>query len=93
MDNNTRKIVVLDKLDSPQIEQAIFILRETGTSFCRSDAVSEAQRIVENYMHIISPEAAAKSRLPKKRGKFIMGMALYTTLTVVVTTYIMTMIR
>ena len=49
MNNNTRKIVVLSKLNSPKIEQAIFILRDE-VNVSESDALSEAQKIVDNYV-------------------------------------------
>lgn len=49
MNNNTRKIVVLNDIKSPRIEQAIFILRDEEV-FSESDAVSEAERIVSLYL-------------------------------------------
>lgn len=50
MKNNTRKIVVLDNIDSSNIEQAIFILRDSPLP-CSTDAVAEAQRIVKLYLN------------------------------------------
>lgn len=50
MTNNTRKIVVLGNIDSPKIEQAIFILRDSTHPYDESDAVAEAQRIVDTYL-------------------------------------------
>ena len=92
MDNNTRRIVVLDKLDSPRIEQAIFILRDTEEDICRSDAVAEAQRIVNNYLRSMSGENI-RTRERKGGGKFIFAMALYTFATVMLTTFFMTLAR
>ena len=91
MSNNTRKIVVLDKIDSPRIEQAIFILRDTDEDICRSDAVAEAQRIVDNYLRSMSGENIRKHR--RKGGKFFFAMTLYTFATVMATTFVMAMIR
>ena len=92
MSNNTRRIVVLDKLNSARIEQAIFILRDTDEEICESDAVLEAQRIVNNYMSAMSGE---KSLIhgKKSRGKFIFGMSLYTLMTIMLTTFIMNMAK
>ena len=90
MNNNTRKIVVLSKLDSPRIEQAIFILRDQVT-VTEKDAVGEAQRIVENYLKSLTME----SRKKEKRGKsyrFIAGMVAYTFFTALVTIYIVNFI-
>ena len=53
MSNNTRKIVVLSKLNSPRIEQAIFILRDE-VNISESDALSEAQKIVDSYIKSLS---------------------------------------
>ena len=39
MKNNTRKIVVLNNIDSPRIEQAIFILKEDASRLDESAAV------------------------------------------------------
>ena len=86
MNNNTRKIVVLNNLDSPKIEQAIFILREE-IQISEHDAVYEAQRIVDLYAKSLStPSAEAKK--PRPRAGFLFGMALYTILTVVMTAYL-----
>ena len=91
MNNNTRKIVVLDKLDSSRIEQAIFILRDTK-NISPSDAVSEAQRIVDDYLRTIS-QSTFKKTVKKPRAKFIIGMILYTFTTMVLTTYLLAFIR
>lgn len=88
MSNNTRKIVVLNKIDSPRIEQAIFILRDEA-DVCERDAVAEAQKIVNEYLKSLS--APPPPPPPKKtRSKFFFGMAVYTFATVALTAYIMT---
>ena len=91
MSNNTRRIVVLDKIDSPRIEQAIFILRDTDEDICRSDAVAEAQRIVDNYLRSMSGENIKERG--RKGGKFIFAMTLYTFATVMLTTFVMAMAK
>ena len=91
MSNNTRRIVVLDKIDSPRIEQAIFILRDSEDDICRSDAVAEAQRIVDNYLRSMSGEKIHERG--RKGGKFIFAMTLYTFATVMLTTFVMAMAR
>ena len=87
MKNNTKKIVVLDRLNSARIEQAIFILRdENGIS--ESDAVSEAQRIVNNYLESLS-EPIACNKKKKFQAKHILALLAYTLTTVVVTMMIL----
>ncbi|MDD6308893.1 MAG: hypothetical protein PUB07_06050 [Clostridia bacterium] len=48
---HTKKVFVLKNFKSPYIEQAIFILREdTAPNAPLSDAVAEAERIVEGFL-------------------------------------------
>ncbi len=47
--DTTKRVIILKKLNSPLISQAIFILKnDTVNEF---SAVSEAERIVEEFMH------------------------------------------
>ena len=89
MSNNTRKIVVLSKIESPRIEQAIFILREEA-DISECDAVAEAQKIVNDYLNSLS----APLQRPRKKiaPTFFLCMAIYTFAAVALTAYIMTMI-
>ena len=68
MNNNTRKIVVLNNLKSQRIEQAIFILRDENVTN-EADAVSEAQRIVEAYLAETRRPLMEKNTKNKKKGK------------------------
>ncbi len=88
MKNNTRKIVVLDRLNSARIEQAIFILRDEN-GICESDAVSEAERIVNNYLASLSEPYAIKEKKKKFQPKFLFGLLAYTLTTVMITAYFM----
>lgn len=88
MKNNTKKIVVLDRLDSAHIEQAIFILRDAN-EITESDAVSEAERIVSAYLDSLS-EPIAKKESKKVQPRFFFAMALYTMVTVMLTAYFLT---
>ena len=83
MQNNTKKIVVLDRLDSAHIEQAIFILRDAN-DITESDAVSEAQRIVNNYLESVSKPVVNE---PKKsfHPKHFFALLAYTAATIVIT--------
>ena len=83
MQNNTKKIVVLDRLDSAHIEQAIFILRDAN-DITESDAVSEAERIVNNYLESLS-EPIAVNKKKKFQPKHFFALLAYTALTIVVT--------
>ena len=91
MSNNTRKIVVLSKLNSPRIEQAIFILRDE-VNVTESDAVSEAQRLVDNYLKSLS---AAPPEKPHKKSPygFLIGLTLYTFATSVITAYLLAFMK
>ncbi len=89
MSNNTRKIVVLSKIDSPRIEQAIFILRDEAVVSER-DAVAEAQKIVDNYLNSLSMPPSPPQ--PKLRSPFFFGMAVYTLAMVVLTVYLTTLL-
>ena len=91
MNNNTRKIVVLSKLNSPRIEQAIFILRDEVT-VTESDAVSEAQKIVDSYVKSLSV-TPPQSKQKKPKFGFFIGMTLYTFLTSVITAYILAFMK
>lgn len=85
--SNTRKIVVLNKIDSPRIEQAIFILRDEA-EVRENDAVAEAQKIVDSYLMSLSEKPSSPP--PKKsRSAFFFAMAVYTCATVILTAYIM----
>ena len=75
MNNNTRRIVVLNNLKSRCIEQAIFILRD-DSSPSEADAISEAERIVDAYLTENSqtlPDKKEKSRKKQKRLFFLGG--------------------
>ena len=92
MKNNTRKIVVLNKLDSPSIEQAIFILREEG-AVSAYEAVNEAQRIVDAYVKSLSRPAPKSEHRRKLSSAFLIGMTLYTFTTVILTAYLLNFIK
>lgn len=86
MNNNTRKIVVLNNLNSPRIEQAIFILRDE-VEISGIDALGEAQKIVDRYIKSLeSPSPERTKRKP--RAKFLLGLALYTFVTIIMTVYL-----
>lgn len=91
MKNNTRKIVVLDKLNSSSIEQAIFILRDNADPI-PTDALSEAQRIVDSYIKTLSHQG---KRAEKKKcsPRFLIGITLYTFSTVILTAYLLAFLR
>lgn len=49
MTNNTKKVIILNKLSSPFVSEAIIILKD-GVSLPQSSVVAEAESIVRNYM-------------------------------------------
>ena len=89
MSNKTRKIVVLSKIDSPRIEQAIFILRDEAF-ITEGDAVSEAQKIVDNYLKSQIPHSSPPPARKFSRS-FLFAMAVYTFATVSLTAYIVSL--
>ena len=84
MKNNTRKIVVLDTVNSSRIEQAIFILRDIK-EFNESAAVTEAERIVNSYLSNLSDPLLHSEKQKKPKMRFFIAMALYTLSTVLIT--------
>jgi hypothetical protein len=88
MKNNTRKIVVLDNINSRRIEQAIFILRDSE-SICESDAVSEAHRIINTYLESSVPPSLRAKQRANRKAKLFVAMTLYTLSTVSLTAYLM----
>lgn len=46
--NIAKRVIILDKLNSPVIAQAIFILKEGAE--CEFSAVAEAEKIVADYI-------------------------------------------
>lgn len=70
MENSTKKIVIFNELKSPRIEQAIFILRDSGCTeganadaYAEADAVDEAERLVDAYLGSLnSPLCSEKKR-------------------------------
>lgn len=87
MNNNTRKIVVLNNLNSPRIEQAIFILRDEVVTN-ESDAVIEAQKIVDMYVKSLEAPSI-QGQKKKSRAGFFIGVTLYTFMTAILTAYLM----
>jgi len=90
MKNNTRKIVVLDNINSSRIEQAIFILRDTS-QICESDAVTEAQRIVNTYLNSLSQPLLQTKKKKRLSARFFIAMTLYTFSTIIITAYLLTL--
>ena len=88
MVNNTKKIVVLDRLNSSSIEQAIFILRD-ARNISASDAVSEAERIVNSYLSTMPETLNSKDTKKGFSPKFFFAMLAYTLTTVLITMMIL----
>lgn len=92
MKNNTRKIVVLNNIDSPRIEQAIFILKEEASCPDESAAVAEAQRIVDTYVkNLYAP--VLKKHKKKPQLKLVVTAALYVCSMVVLGAYLLALIK
>lgn len=58
----SKKVIILNKLNSPLIAQAIFILKDEDVS--EFSAVAEAERIVEEFMYSGASSKGRGSLLP-----------------------------
>lgn len=60
--NFSKRVIILDKLNSTEISQAIFILKDSSVSeYC---AVSEAERLVNEYLERDGALYRKRSKLP-----------------------------
>ena len=60
--DSTKRVIILNKLNSPAIAQAIFILKDSCTD--EFSAVCEAERIVAEFMEKKTAEKRRHSLLP-----------------------------
>lgn len=61
--NLSKRVIILDRLNSPSIAQAIFILKDNDES--EFYALEEAERIVSDYM-------SGNARFEKKKHSLLM---------------------
>ncbi len=92
MNNNTRKIVVLNNIKSPKIEQAIFILRDDA-DFCESDAVSEAEKIVSLYLDDLNKPLYSPPKIRNKNFSIIIGSVMCALFSLVTALCILNLIK
>ena len=64
MSDTTKKVIILNKLSSPFISEAIIILKD-GTTLPSSRIVEEAEKIVCSYME----RTAKNGRAPKRAAR------------------------
>lgn len=76
--NLSKRVIILNRVKSPQISQAIFILRDTSDA--DFSAVDEAERIVDEYLLFNS--------VSKKHGKKALFVIFAAVVTVVVGIFI-----
>ena len=75
MKNKEKKVIILDKLSSPFIAQAIIILKENAT-YEQNTILEEAEKIVADFF------PKTKKNPPKKNNKFLWGGLILATITV-----------
>ncbi len=92
MNNNTRKIVVLNNIKSPKIEQAIFILRD-DTDCTESDAVSEAEKIVSLYLENMKKPLIEAQKQKGNKFQIILSGLMCAIFSFLVTACIFTLIH
>ena len=64
MGNTTKKVIILNKLSSPFISEAIIILKD-GTVIPQSHIIAEAEKIVSAYME----RTTKNGHLPKRNAR------------------------
>lgn len=67
MRNKEKKVIILDKLSSPFIAQAIIILKEDAVYKNHNNIIDEAEKIVSGYF------PAQQKKTPKKSLKLLLG--------------------
>lgn len=60
--DTAKKVIILNKLNSPLIAQAIFILKDDDVN--EFSAVAEAERIVEEFMYDIPSSHKKRHLIP-----------------------------
>lgn len=76
MNNKEKKVIILDKLSSPFVAQAIIILKE-GAETEEESIIKEAEKIVEGYFPRCRKKSSAKGKSLMAEGIFlILGIAL-----------------
>lgn len=78
-EKNSKRVVIIDEIDSSTIEQAIFILRNNGTAVKpeKRTIVTEAERIINAYVQTIERtqlginrrETRSRKKNPGRRGR------------------------
>jgi len=84
---NTKRIVILDKINSNLIEQAIFILKDSSTPENEAksiDAVTEAQRIIRDYLSDVKYSTYAPKKTKGKKDVLLPVISVLSFLTIVV---------
>lgn len=68
-EKNSRRVVIIEDIDSNSIEQAIFILRNNGSveKPKKGTIVREAERIINAYVQTLERTQAGISRKEKRR--------------------------
>ncbi len=64
MNNTTKKVIILNKLPSPYISEAIIILKD-GFNLPHSSIVTEAEHIVRSYLE----RSEKNGRAPKRAAR------------------------
>jgi len=69
IDKKSRRVVIINNIQSDSIDQAIFILKSNKNDLSNSkkdsNIAQEAQRIIDNYIHQVeATKSAARSSFP-----------------------------
>lgn len=79
MKNKEKKVIILDKLSSPFVAQAIIILKD-GTDVAEDSIIREAEKIVEGYFPQKKKTPSSKKRTLLKEGIILLSGVLLTIL-------------
>ena len=91
MNNKTRKIIVLNNLDSSKIEQAIFILRDNTAISTGIDAVEEAERIVNSYLNDMNRPILSQKKAKRPPVLFFASCILCTVISLFIAVLVNTL--
>ncbi len=77
MKNKEKKVIILDKLSSPFVAQAIIILKE-GAEAEEESIIKEAEKIVEGYFPRIRKNPSPKKHRFLSEGIFLLSGIILT---------------
>lgn len=69
IDKKSRRVLIINNLQSDTIDQAIFILKSASKD-AGADIAREAQMIIDNYVHRVEEIKERKQQKPASKRRF-----------------------